>query len=194
METIEEVVETTIEVVVEDITTTREVETKATTSKMMVETPTTEAEEAEAATVSTKVAEARFIRAVEVAAVVTPAISLRKETKNTIEEDKVAVATKGAAVVDTRKISMITRMVASSNSTEEAAEAAGGIRQVATIRDLLALHRLGLIEVKTKVSKREAATIMASSSGSTLSQLRHLLESKKSEILGFLLFHNEFYA
>lgn len=117
METIEEVVETTIEVVVEDITTTREVETKATTSKMMVETPTTEAEEAEAATVSTKVAEARFIRAVEVAAVGTPAISLRKETKNTIEEDKVAVATKGAAVVDTRKISMITRMVASSNST-----------------------------------------------------------------------------
>ena len=152
------------------------------------------AEEAEAATVSSKVAEARFIRAAEVAAAGTLTISLKKETKNTTEEDKEAVATKGAAVVDTRKISMITKMVASSNSTEEAAEAAEVIKPVATIRDLLGLHRLGLTEAKTKVSKREAATIMASSSGSTLSQLRHQLESKKSEILGFLLFHNEFYA
>ena len=193
METTKEVVETTTEVAVEDITTTREVETKATISKTMVETPTTEAEGAEVATVSTKVAEARFIRAVEVATAGTLKISLRKETKNIIEEDKVAVAIKGGAVEDTRKISMTTRTVVSSNSTEEAAE---GIRPVATIRDLLALHRLDLIEAKTKASKREAATIMASSSGSTLSQLRHhqQLESKESEILGFLLFHNEFNA
>jgi hypothetical protein len=193
VETTKEVVETTTEVAVEDITTTREVETKATISKTMVETPTTEAEEAEVATVSMKVAEARFIRAVEVATAGTLKISLRKETKNIIEEDKVAVAIKGGAVEDTRKISMTTRTVVSSNSTEEAAE---GIRPVATIRDLLALHRLDLIEAKTKASKREAATIMASSSGSTLSQLRHhqQLESKESEILGFLLFHNEFNA
>jgi len=193
VETTKEVVETTTEVAVEDITTTREVETKATISKTMVETPTTEAEGAEVATVSTKVAEARFIRAVEVATAGTLKISLRKETKNIIEEDKVAVAIKGGAVEDTRKISMTTRTVVSSNSTEEAAE---GIRPVATIRDLLALHRLDLIEAKTKASKREAATIMASSSGSTLSQLRHhqQLESKESEILGFLLFHNEFNA